>query len=103
MAKLGFISDEVVRIDLEEGTWVEIRKDMSFETMAKIQGRIKRAQDSDQADDVISATVDFLVESIMAWSDTLEVTPENVRRLNYSSIQALSELIVAHYTPEKKS
>ena len=103
MAKLGFISDETVRIELEEGTWVDVRKGMSFETMAKIQGRIKKAQDSDEMDGVISATVDFLVASIVAWSDALEVTPENVRRLNYDAIQALSELIVAHYTPEKKS
>jgi len=103
MAKLRFISDEVVRIDLEEGTWVEIRKDMPFEAMVKVQNKITKAQKAEDMDEVVSATVDFLGQSIVSWSDALEVTPENIRRLNYESMEALSELIVAHYTPEKKS
>ena len=35
MAKLSFCSDKTVRINLEEGTWVDVKEELSYEELTQ--------------------------------------------------------------------
>lgn len=101
MAKLSFCSDKTVRINLEEGTWVDVKEELSYEEFTTIMGELN--VDSDQSK-IAKAGLELLCKSIVAWSDEEHpCNEENIRKLNTSVIIDLTQKVLGLYTPEKKS
>lgn len=101
MAKLSFVSEETTRIDLEEGTWVEIRKEMSYDEYMDALGEYQKDAPQSQNGKV---AMRLLEKCIKSWSDTAhECTPENIRKLSLPVVLAITEKVMAALSPEKKS
>lgn len=108
MAKLSFISNETERIDLEEGTWIEVRKELSFEeTKAIFATEEVIGSIGDNVKEQIAGTtviIPLLQKTIVAWSDEdVPCTPENIAKLHPKTIQHLAELVMPKLLAEKKS
>jgi len=117
MVKLNFVSDETVRIDLDEGTWVDVRKQLPFEQFRslflapetvelgeKVKG--KKAEDmtaSEKAEGSVIA-LPVVVAAVVGWSDaSVPCTKKNIERLDPTVILLLAQKILPLYSPEKKS
>ena len=101
MTKLGFVSDEVVRIDLEEGTWVGVRKELAFDQFREVFSHLdEKASEIEN----LKVALPLLELAIVNWSDPkVECTPGNIRKLNAMTIIELAKRIMPMYAPQKKS
>jgi hypothetical protein len=102
--KNRFISDKVIRIDLSDGDWVEVKEQMSFEQFKEIFGKA----DANDAMSNIGLALPLLKIVLTAWSfeqdgEKIECTPENIERLSMSSIVEIATPVLPIYVPEKKS
>ena len=77
-----FASSELHRIDLGDGDWIDIRKDVSVEQAWEIR---------QHSDDVGEGTLSLLVALVVAWSATEPVTPESVAQLRFSIADRIIE------------
>ena len=101
MPKLSFISDELIRIELDEGTWVDIRREMSYEEYASILEGYK--DDSDKSEKA-KIGIRLLEKAVVAWSDPEHAcVPENIGKLSIPVINILASKIMELYNTEKKS
>jgi hypothetical protein len=101
MEKLSFISDELVKIDLAEDTWVKIRESLPFETFREI---VSCLNSESSAAENLKVALPLLKASIVEWSDEdVPCTPENIEKLSSAVIMGLSGKILPIYSPEKKS
>lgn len=101
MPKLSFISDEVVRIDLEQETWVEARREMSYDEFVDILAGYK--QGSTESEN-LKIAMRILEKVLKNWSDTEHpCTPENIRKLSIPVVIAIADKVMAYLNPEKKS
>lgn len=108
MAKLSFVSNETERIDLEEGTWIEIKKELPFEeTKAIFATEEVIASVGDEVKEKVAGVnilIPLLQKTIVAWSDKdVPCTPANIANLNPEVINHLAEIIMPKYLAEKKS
>lgn len=101
MAKLSFISDETERIELDEGTWVEVKKQISYEEYLSVLGDFK--EESSNAEKA-GVAIKLLQKVVVAWSEaSVECTPENIKKLDIPTVNAIVGRVMEIYNPEKKS
>lgn len=104
--------DRTVRIDLPvAGEWVEVREQLSKGDQARIQAAVVRNAalrpdgTPDVALDLEAATFATLEIAIVRWSFSEPVTPENIRRLDeasYDAIVAALDRLYARRSPEEQ-
>jgi len=64
MPKLSFVSEEIFRIELEEGTWVDVHKELSYEEfMGVLEGSMEGASAAEKA----KVGIRLLEKSKVAW------------------------------------
>ena len=104
MQQNRFINNKVFRIDLDGGDWIEIKDEISF-----AEYREFLAESDYGKGDILKSTVPFLKKCIVAWGfadaegEIVEVTPENIDKLNARTVLELTPAVFGHYNPEKKS
>ncbi|MEE8151283.1 MAG: hypothetical protein V3T43_06165 [Nitrosomonadaceae bacterium] len=97
---LSFVGNETVRIELGEGTWVDVRKDIAFDKWSDIMSGV----DPKNTAQNINLAMPLVKESVVDWSDKdVECTPQNIENLGTAIILHLMEKILPLYIPEKKS
>lgn len=105
MAKLQFLSNKPLRIDLEEGQWIEITDSLPLDEYKIITKEFSET-DSDKN---IEGSRKLVKNYLLAWSlldengQPLPCTPENIDKLSGKTILELSDILVKMYLPEKKS
>lgn len=104
MGKFRFVSNNVKRIDLSDGDWVDIKEQLSFEDFSKVfEGQSIPSEPSP------SVAIPLLKAALIDWSfedgggRKIPCSPENIGKLDASTVLELVEPIIGNYTPEKKS
>lgn len=102
-----FVSQEIVKIDLGEGDFVNVRKELSYSQLEPMLGTAKRAQNNDE--ESIKMAIPLLKAAIVSWEmkgpdgQPVEFSPEKITEFTIQTLTELVEKIVGMYFPEKKS
>lgn len=96
-----FVSEQTIKIDLENGDWVEIQEKISWQQMQEIFVL-------GEAGNITATALPMLKKVLRKWSFTddeekeMPCTEENIELLDFQTVQELVEKVMAQYTPAKK-
>ena len=108
--ELAFVSNKIIRVDLANGEWVDVKEGIPFAEFLEAYDGIKTQKTKDGQDVVdpeqkgkaINAMIKVLQKSIVAWSVALECTPEQIALLKGDVIIFLTERITSIMEVDKK-
>lgn len=94
-----FVSEQTIRIELDNGDWVDVRESIAFLRFKEIAKMVNPEKPIEN----IEMVMPLLKEALVGWSFDKEFSVENIEKLNFKTVQELSEPILKVYMPEKKS
>ena len=100
---LTLLDDSTERLDFGDGDWVEIKKELSYESLLSCIG----APGTDMQEAVRKAS-GILPLALVDWSvvdasgNKIPCTPENIAKLGAKSIMKILPRIQAFYMPDAK-
>jgi hypothetical protein len=114
MQKVRLSNLKTHKIELEDGSFVEIKGLMDYETYKLFIEKFKNVKEEGKEEnktnlDFFNVALDFLKAVIIKWNfvDTegkiIEFRPELVDHLDLETIQELIEKSIGFYMPEKKN
>lgn len=97
-----FVTDEVNRIDLDGGEWVDIKSQMNYGDQLKLMSAyaitpVKGQRVSAESADLETGSIALLFINIKAWSfrdgsgQPVPINEENIRRLNVATANLITE------------
>lgn len=100
MSKNRFNNDKVVRLELKDGDWIEVRQTLGWDEFEPVYAQFTTKG--------IKAVKDLLKLVLKKWNFTngekeMELTHENIDALDILTLAEISDLITPLYFPEKKS
>jgi len=102
-----FVSQDIVKLDLGEGDFVNVRKELAYSQIELLLGSAKRAQGNEE--ESIKLGIPLLRAAIVSWEmkgedgQPVEYSPEKIEQLSIQTITELIEKLAPMYFPEKKS